>query len=225
MPAVPGGKQCRGQVLRGLRGVPRDPMPRLRRGAHRREEVLRLVWRAGIPAGIASRASRSVRLSPVLHSQAPCREDPHLEGGDRGRAEDRHCDVLGRLGLHGDVREARSRRRARDHGPRLRGDPGRRSPPRGHDQPVPGRRGDGALRGAHRPRGPRSARAQRGAGDPGGPEAPGRGRQAGPRDRVPHADGDQYRPRRRRRHRPRPPHGLHGSGRYDEPRAWRWRGA
>ena len=67
MPAVPGGKPCGGQVLRGLRSVAREPMPCLRRGTHPREEVLWLVWCAGIlayapdtiPAGVpAARAER-----------------------------------------------------------------------------------------------------------------------------------------------------------------------
>src|SRR5215475_3206849 len=104
VPEVPGGKSCRREVLRGLRRFARDPVPRLWRGAHAREEVLRLVWRADVlgqarralgqtdrASGQARRAhgeacrapgrgGRSLRLSPVLHAQAPGRENPHLQG-------------------------------------------------------------------------------------------------------------------------------------------------
>ncbi len=65
------------------------------------------------------------------------------------------------------------------HGPRLRGDPERGAPLRGHDQPVPRRRRDGPLRGADRARGPRPSRAERRARDPGRASATRRRRASG----------------------------------------------
>ena len=93
-----------------------------------------------------------------------------------------------------------------------------RSSLRGHDQPVPRRRRDGALRRADRPRGPRPARAQRRAGDPGGLKPLAEDVRQRTRGRLQDADGDQHGPRRGRRHRARPAHGLHGGGRHHEPR-------
>ena len=59
-------------------------------------------------------------------------------------------------GLHVAVRAARSRRGPPADEPRLRPHAGRGPPLRGHGQPVPRRRHHGAVRRAHRPRGPRA---------------------------------------------------------------------
>ncbi len=89
---------------------------------------------------------------------------------------------------------------------------------RGHHQPVPRRWRHGALRRADRPRGPWWPRAAGRARHPAETRAPPGGRPARPRARVPHADRDQQRARRGRRHWPRPPDGLHRGGRYRESR-------
>ena len=153
----------------------------------------------------------------VLHPEAPRRKDPHVQERDGGRAQTRHRDVLGRLGFHRDVGEARSRGRPQHHGTRLRSDHKRGAPLRGQHQPVPGRRRDGPLRRAHRSRGPSASRPECRARHPAGASASRRRRAAAARRGVPHADGDQYRSRLGRRHRQRPPHGLHGGRGHDEP--------
>ena len=76
-------------------------------------------------AGSAPAPARYASPSPTPRSTWPRRSSPP---GAPSRASARgHRDVLRRVGLHRDVREARSRGRPRHHGPRLRGDPRARS--------------------------------------------------------------------------------------------------
>ena len=106
-----------------------------------------------------------------LHAEAPRREDPHLEGRPRGRTQAGHRDVLGRSGFTAMSERLDPEEVHAIMDRVLRGDPRRRPPLRGHHQPVPRRRRDGALRRAHRARGPCRPRAARGAGDPGAARA------------------------------------------------------
>ena len=86
-----------------------------------------------------------------------------LEVRPRGRAQAGDRPLRRREGLAGAGRAGRPRGVA-PHPRPLLPDPGRRRAPlRGHGQPVHGRRHHGALRRAHRPRGPRAAGLLRGA--------------------------------------------------------------
>jgi len=223
---VPARQSRRGGVLRRVRGPPAGRVSRLPGAEPAVEQVLRALRpaprrrrraRAGLGTGRgrgAAAGSRgpggALRVARGVHAEAPRREDPDLAERGRRRAQAGDRPVHRRLGVHGDVREARPRGGARYHGPRLRGDPGRGPSVRGHDQPVPRGRRHGPVRRAHRPRGPRPSRAPRRARDPGGARPPPPRRPARPRRGVPRPDRDQHGPRRRRRDRPRPPDGLHG---------------
>src|SRR5262249_18626225 len=82
VPAVPGGKSCRREVLRGLRRFARDPVPRLWRGAHAREEVLRLGGRADV-RGQARGGPGPARPAPGENPRTPPEPPRTLARGAR----------------------------------------------------------------------------------------------------------------------------------------------
>ena len=98
---------------------------------------------------------------------APRREDPHLEGRPRRRAEAGHRAVRRPQGFDGTPGRPRPRRGAAAARSRPRADDGGRPPLRGHGQPGDGRRHHGAVRRAGRPRGSRGAGLLRGPPDAG----------------------------------------------------------
>ena len=107
--------------------------------------------------------------------QAPRREDPHLQGRARRRAQAGHRALRRPQGLDGAARRPRSRGGAQAPRSRARADDGGGPPLRGHGQPGDGRRHHGAVRRAARPRGPRRARLLRRAAHAGGGPAVRRG--------------------------------------------------
>ncbi len=106
-----------------------------------------------------------------LHPEAPRREDPHLQGRARRRAQAGHGAVRRPQGLDGAARRPRPRGGAQAPRSGPRAHDGGRAPLRGHRQPGHGRRDHGAVRRAARARGPRGARLLRGAADAGVGEA------------------------------------------------------
>ena len=155
--------------------------------------VLQRARRASSAAGAARRsarcqhtADREVHVARGLHPQAPRREDPHLQGRARGRAQAGHRALRRPQGLDGAARRPRPRGGAQAPRPRARAHDGGRPPLRGHGEPGHGRRDHGAVRRAARPRGSRRARVLRRAPDAGVAEAL-RGRHA-PRARGGGAD-------------------------------------
>ena len=165
MPCLSRREPRRAEVLRGMRRASAPDLFRVSGAEPVRQQILRRVWRqarrehpgAFVRAGrdctsLFDRAARAaggspgtLRIARVLHAEASGREDPHLAKRNRRRAQAGHRDVHGRVGLHRDVRAARSRGSPRDHGPRLRSHSRRRPRIRGHDQPVPRRRRHGAF--------------------------------------------------------------------------------
>ena len=83
--------------------------------------------------------------------QAPRREDPHLEGRPRRRAQAGDRALRRPQGLDGAARRPGPRGGAQAPRPGARADDGGRPPLRGHGQPGDGRRDHGALRRAARP--------------------------------------------------------------------------
>ena len=151
----------------------RDGRRVLPRSAARRSRSAAPSCGAELPAGrqvlrqVRSRLAGLSRSRPPaprfaspesLHPQAPRREDPHLEGRPRGRAQAGHRALRRPQGLDGAARRPRPRGGAEAPRPRARADDGGRPPLRGHRQPGDGRRDHGAVRRAARPRGPRGAR-------------------------------------------------------------------
>ena len=165
----------------------------------------------------AGRRRRPVRVAPVLHAEAPGREDPHHGQRAQGRAQAGDGALRGRLGVHLAVRASRPRGSPPAHEPRLRPHAGRGAPLRGHGQPVPRRRHHGALRRPHRPRGPRAPGRPRGARHRTGARDLS-DRAGSARHQLPRPPGAQHRPRRGRQHRQRPAHGLHGRRRHHQRR-------
>ena len=156
---------------------------------------------------------------PLLHAEAPRREDPHVALRPRGRAQAGDGALRRREGLDGAGRAARPRRVARDPGSLLPDPHRRRAPLRGHGQPVHRRRHHGAVRRADRARGPRAARLLRGAA-PARRAARLRARgEARARPRLRGAHRPQLGRGRGRQDRRRPAHGLHGAGPHRRPGA------
>ena len=117
-----------------------------------------------------------VRRAGLVYAEAPRREDPHLQGCARRRAQAGHGALRRPQGLDGAARRPRSRGGAQDPRPGARAHDGSRPPLRGHRQSGDGRRDHGAVRRAPGARGPRGARLLRGAADAGGGQALRRGR-------------------------------------------------
>ena len=114
--------------------------------------------RSAMPA-----AAGSIAGPPLVHPEAPRREDPHLPHRPRRRAQAGDRPLRRREGLDGAGRAARSGRVAQDPRPLLPDPHRRRAPLRGHGESVHRRRHHGAVRRADRARGPRAARLLRGA--------------------------------------------------------------
>ena len=152
-----------------------------------------------------------------VHPQAPRREDPHLQGRPRGRAQAGHRALRRPQGLDGAARRPRSRGGAQAPRPRARAHDGGRPPLRGHGEPGDGRRDHGALRRAARPRGSRRAGLLRGAPDAGEREAVRGGGAPLARGRGQDPRRAELRGGRRARHRQRSAHGLHGRRPDDAP--------
>jgi Double zinc ribbon len=111
----------------------------------------------------ANSGRRSLRLTPELHPEAPRREDPHVQGRARGRAETGHDALRRSEGLDRVARRSRSRGGEEDPRPGSRADDGGRPPLRGHRESGHGRRHQGALRSTSGARGSRCAGVLRGA--------------------------------------------------------------
>ena len=197
--------QPRGRpVLRRLRRAPRGGVRRVPRGEPAGQSLLsRVRRRAGCGAG------RAVRLPQRVHAKTSRGQDPHVRDRARRRAQAGHGALRRRLRVHVDVRAPGSRGSPPADEARVRPHAGRGPPLRRHGEPVPRRRHHGALRRADRPRRPCAARRARGPRH----RAHARGvspRARGARDHVSGPAGPEHRPRRRRQHRRRPAHGLHG---------------
>src|SRR5881396_2834959 len=210
------------EVLRGMRRPAGGAVPRVRRERPAREEILRRV-RCGVRSRreICGHARGPVRNAEGVHAGPPGGADPEGPHGAFRRAQASDGPFRRRLRLHVAVREARSRGRARADQPRVRADARRDPPLRGHRQPVPRRRAHGAVRRAHRPRGPRATRRPRRAGDSAGALPVPRRPAGDARDRLPSPHGPQHGPGRRRRDRRQPAHGLHRGRRHDQHRGAR----
>src|SRR6058998_1415452 len=210
------------EVLRGMRRPAGGAVPRVRRERPAREEILRRV-RCGVRShrAICGHARGPVRNAEGVHAGPPGGADPEGPHGAFWRAQASDGPFRRRLRLHVAVREARSRGRARADQPRVRADARRDPPLRGHRQPVPRRRAHGAVRRAHRPRGPRAARRPRRACDSAGARPVPRRPAGDARDRLPSPHGPQHGPGRRRRDRRQPAHGLHRGRRHDQHRGAR----
>ena len=182
------------------------------------------VRRAARDAAAPAAAARFDRPSQ-LHPQAPRREDPHLQGRPRGRAQAGHGALRRPQGLDGAAGRPRPRGGAQAPRSRARADDGGRPPLRGHGQPGHGRRDHGALRRAARPRGPRGAGVLRRAPDAGVGQAVRRGRPTGRGRARPDPRGAELGRGGGPLDRQRSPHGLHRrrARRPTWPRGWsRW---
>ena len=122
-------------------------------------------------AGSAARDSPPRPAPPGSDIPDTRREDSHLEGRARRRAEAGNGPLRGSQGIHGAPRRPRSGRITEAPGSGARSDDGGRALLRGHGQPGDGRRDHGALRRAALTRGPRRARLLRGPPDAGLGEA------------------------------------------------------
>ena len=176
---------------------------------------------AGKPAPVGVAPARPDRFaSPESYTPKHLAEKILTSrGAIEGERKQRHGHVLGRVGLHGHVGEARPRGSPRDHGPGLRGHPGRGA------TATRARSTSSSVTGSWRSSGRRSPTRT----TPSARSAPrSRSRTGSSRSpaRCERTHGIEFRMRMGintgpvvvGRHRPRPAHGLHGGGRHDQPR-------